>query len=268
MRIMCVDDEELILRMTVSLCEDLPQTDDVVGFTDPREALEWLEDGQSVDLALLDIDMPDMDGLILATKIKEIWPDTAIIFLTGYSEFAVQAFAIHADGYLLKPIDRQSLSDEMDWAMGLGRGSSSPRGRIQVRTFGNFEISVEGQIVAFTRAKAKELLAYLIDRQGSGVTRAEIFATLWEEGEYDRAMQKQLDVIIRSLRASLEEYGIEEIFEMNRGLIRICPEKVDCDLYRFLGGDMNAVNSFRGEYMNGYSWAEFTEGYISSTKEA
>ena len=104
MRIMCVDDEELILRMTVSLCEDLPQTDDVVGFTDPREALEWLEDGQSVDLALLDIDMPDMDGLILATKIKEIWPDTAIIFLTGYSEFAVQAFAIHADGYLLKPI--------------------------------------------------------------------------------------------------------------------------------------------------------------------
>ena len=264
MRVMCVDDEELILQMTVTLCENMPQTDEVIGFRTSKEALGFLKEGRQPDVALLDIDMPDMDGLTLAAKIKEIRPETAIIFLTGYSEYAVQAFSIHASGYLLKPIDSRELSRELDWAMRTQGISGSQNGRIRVRTFGNFEIMVDGVTVAFTRAKAKELLAYLIDRHGSSVTRAQIFATLWEEGEYDRAMQKQLDVIIRSLRASLEEYGIDEIFEMNRGLLRICPEKLDCDLYHFLQGDMEAVNSYRGEYMNNYPWADITEGYISS----
>ena len=79
---------------------------------------------------------------------------------------------------------------------------------------------------------------------------------------YDRKMQKQLDVVIRSLRTTLEEYGIGDIFEMRKGAMRICPEMLDCDLYHFLDGDIDAVNSFRGEYMSSYSWASLTEAYM------
>ena len=75
-------------------------------------------------------------------------------------------------------------------------------------------------------------------------------------------MQKQLDVIIRSLRTTLEETGAEEIFELSKGQMRIKPEKIECDLYRFLQGDMKAINSYRGEYMSAYSWACFTEAYL------
>ena len=47
-------------------------------------------------------------------------------------------------------------------------------------------------------------------------------------------------------------------------MIAIDPERVDCDYYRFLAGDMTAVNAFRGEYMSNYSWAEPTVGALHS----
>ena len=102
-----------------------------------------------------------------------------------------------------------------------------------------------------------------MDRQGGTVSRAEAFALLWEEGMYDRSMQKQLDVIIRSMRATLQQYNISEILEIQSGSMRICPERVDCDMYRFLNGDPKAVNAYRGEYMSTYSWASLTEAYVT-----
>ena len=47
------------------------------------------------------------------------------------------------------------------------------------------------------------------------------------------------------------------------GNLRIRHELIDCDLYRFLNGDVSALNEYRGEYLNGYAWAELTGGYMS-----
>ena len=95
------------------------------------------------------------------------------------------------------------------------------------------------------------------------MTRAEAFAAVWEDRPYDRGMQKQLDVYIRSLRATLREYGIEEILEMHRGTLRIVPERFVCDAYLFFKGDGDTVNSYRGQYMSAYSWASMTESLMS-----
>ena len=65
------------------------------------------------------------------------------------------------------------------------------------------------------------------------------------------------------MRDSLREYGISDIFEIKSGQMRILPEKLSCDLYRFIAGDADAVNSYRGEYMSGYSWASNMEGFIT-----
>lgn len=259
MRLLCVDDEELILQLTVSLCREISHVTDVEGFTEPTEALKWLND-HTADIALLDINMPEMDGLTLAARIKEKSPDTAIIFLTGYSEYAVDAFRMHASGYLLKPIDRHRLVAEIEFALS-GR-EEKKESHIKAKTFGEFDLLVDGKVVSFARTKAKELLAYLVDRQGSSVTRANAFAVLWEDTEYDRSMQKQMDVIIRSLRTTLDSYGIGELFQLKKGFMRICPELLDCDLYKFFDGDIEAVNSYRGEYMSSYSWASLTEAYM------
>ncbi len=260
MNMICVDDEVLVLSYTVSMCRDMAGIDDVRGFEHALDALEWAGE-HKVDIALLDIDLPDMDGLTLAERLAQKQPDVAIIFLTAYAEFALDSFRVHPAGYLLKPVAREDIEREIAHVRAT-RPTLMAR-RVEVRTFGEFEILVNGETIRFRRAKSKELLAFLVDREGNGVTRAQIYAALWEEGEYDHSRQKYLDVIIRSLRQTLEEHGVADILEMKSGFLRIRPERIDCDLYRFLRGEPAAVRAYRGRYMSSYAWAALSEGRAS-----
>ena len=218
-----------------------------------------------VDLAILDINMPDMDGIALAIRIKDLYPDTVILFLTAYKEYAYDAFSAHPAGYLLKPVSLEELRAEIEHAF--GEEESKPAARIQARTFGEFDLLVDGKPMVFSRAKSKELLAYLIDRQGGVVTRTALFAILFEDEPYTRQRQKYLDVIIRSLRENLDACGVGDILEMNRSGLRICPEKLECDAYQFFSGQEVAVKSYRGEYMSAYTWASMAEAYMDRMKE-
>ncbi len=261
MTIICVDDEDLVLGLTVSMCREIEGVDRVEGFSRASGALDFLKKDKA-DIAILDVDLPDMNGMVLAKRIKESYPGVAIIFLTGYEEFAVGAFKLRVSGYLLKPVNRKRLTEEVNYAMSVIEPDEPPH--VAVQTFGNFEITVDGQAVAFSRARSKELLAYLVDRQGGGVTRAEAFAALWEDAEYDRGMQKQFDVIVRGMKEALLKAGIEDILEIKSGSMRIIPEKLDCDLYRMLNGDEDAIGAYRGEYMSAYPWSSETEAYLEN----
>jgi len=261
MRAICVDDEAMTLEYTVERCRELSQMDSVEGFAEARAALAWLKD-HPIDIAFLDIDMPDMDGITLAARVKEMYSRAAIVFLTAYKEFAYDAMSVRPSGYLLKPLTREALLREVEYAM---KGQSEPlnRGaRIVVKTFGKFDVYVDGELLTFSRSKSKETLAYLVDQQGHSVRREDIYGVLWEGDSYGHQQQKYLDVIIRSLRETLKKAGISEILEMKSGLLKVIPEAFDCDLYRFIKGDPVAVRAYRGRYMDNYSWAEFGEGRV------
>lgn len=266
MRAICVDDEALVLRLTVSLCRELPRLTEVEGFTSARKALEDVQSHPPA-VALLDIDMPGMTGMELARRIREISPDTAIIFLTGYQQYAIDAFSVHATGYLLKPVNPEQLAAEVEYALSNRGAKPEPRQkgapRVTIRTFGEFDVYVDGKPVIFSRAKAREVMAFLIDRNGSSITRKELFTAIWEDSEYDRSEQKYLDVIIRSLRSTLEEHGAGDILHNENGRLRIDKETVDCDLFRLLARDKKTAKEYRGEYMSAYTWASMTEGYLS-----
>ena len=66
-----------------------------------------------MDVAFLDIQTGDINGLQLAVELKKVKPDIHIIFVTGYSQYAVEAFSIHATGYLLKPVTEEAVSREL-----------------------------------------------------------------------------------------------------------------------------------------------------------
>ena len=255
----CVDDEPLAVEYTLRQCRLLPEIDEITGFTDAHAALDWISQ-HPADLCLLDINMPQIDGITLAARIKQKLPGASIIFLTAYKEYAFDAYAAHPSGYLLKPVSQEKLAEEVHYIH--MQKPEAAVDHIRIRTFGNFDVYVDGIQVAFKLSKAKEILAYLIDKHGSGVARVELFAAIWGDKPYDRRMQKQLDVYIRSLRDTLQEYGISEILEMKKGVLNIKPETFTCDLYRFYAGDSSAVNSFWGEYMSSYSWASITEGFL------
>lgn len=138
--------------------------------------------------------------------------------------------------------------------------------RLRVQTFGNFEVFYDETPIHFRRSRTKELLAYLIDRRGAGSTMGELISVLWEGRPDTDNVRSQLRSLIADLRTTLRAIGQESLIIKRRDLIAVDPSRVECDYYRFLSGDKTAGNSFRGEYMSNYSWAETTVGALQQKK--
>ncbi len=119
MNMICVDDEPLAVEYTLKQCGQLPEIDRAEGFTDAESALTYLR-AHSADIVLLDINMPDIDGITLAAQIKQLHPQTAILFLTAYKQYAFDAYAVHPAGYLLKPVSLEKLAEEVAYIHGPG----------------------------------------------------------------------------------------------------------------------------------------------------
>ena len=252
-----VDDEPLMLGALVKAIKASPDITVVTDFTSCEEALEFIKDNPA-DIAFLDINMRGMGGLSLAEKIIGFCPDCRIVFCTGYEEYAISAFKLHASGYLLKPISAEDVQEEINNIKGI-RQNQRP---LVVKCFGNFEVFTKGEKLTFKRSKTKELVAFLVDRNGAGVTVADIGAALWENDK-EQKNQNYIHQLFRDLRQSLEAVGVEEIFERNHYFYSINPEKLDCDYYAYL---KTGKPEFRGEYMSQYSWAEETCGLLWGKK--
>ena len=250
-----VDDEVLMLGALVAAIQASPDIAEVISFSGCDEALAFVKENP-VDIAFLDINMRGMGGLTLAEKIREASPECRIVFCTGYEEYALPAFKLHASGYLLKPVSAEDVQGEIDNIKGV-RQNQKP---LEVKCFGHFEVYAKGEKLIFKRSKTKELLAFLIDRNGAGVTVAEIEAALWETGE-EQKNQNYIHQLFRDLRQTLESVGMERIFQRNNYLYSVDPEKIDCDYFEYL---KKGRPEFRGEYMTQYTWAEGTCGLLSA----
>ncbi|MDD6798780.1 MAG: response regulator, partial [Clostridia bacterium] len=163
MRILIVDDEPMSLQETKNVSQNAKPEAEIITAENYKKALLEAKD-QKIDIAILDIEMPGMNGLELAKKLKDICSDTNIIFATAYSEYALDAFSLYASGYLLKPLKPESLREALHNLRIPVQYSSD---RLQVQCFGNFEVFYNGRPLHFSRTKAKELFAYLIDLRGA-----------------------------------------------------------------------------------------------------
>ncbi|MEG0379242.1 MAG: response regulator, partial [Eubacterium sp.] len=114
MKVIAVDDEVLALQSIVRELQKIERITEVQGFCSSEETLMYLE-ANPVDVVFLDIEMEPLSGLALADKIKLNWPKVFIIFVTAYSQYAVEAFQIHAFGYLLKPVNTERIEKELDY---------------------------------------------------------------------------------------------------------------------------------------------------------
>ncbi len=128
--------------------------------------------------------------------------------------------------------------------------------RIFARTFGNFDLFVDGRAIMFKSAKAKELLAFLVDRQGGTVSTGQIIATLWEDRPNDEATQNLCSKTAKTLQEELNQHGIGDLLIQSRGVKRVDINMFDCDLYQLLNGEEKAAQKYLGEYMSEYAWAE------------
>lgn len=256
MKIIAVDDEKIGLEGMVSSIKEVEDSAEVYSFQKAEEALEFCRTN-ICDVAFLDIQMGRMSGIELAKQIKILNPSVNIIFATGYGEYREAAFDMHASGYLTKPITPKKVKSELD---NLRYDVKSViNKRVQFCTFGNFEVYIDGNPVQFKYDRTKEMLAYLVDRNGAYCTNTEIMAILWG----DEKRSSYLSNLRKDLFDTLRGKNSIDIIDTGWGKMRIIPEKVDCDYYDWCNGDVQAINLYRGEYMTQYGWAEFTNAMIN-----
>ncbi len=107
-RVLLVDDEEEFVDTLVRRLRKRKL--DVQAFTSGREAVEFLKQ-HTVEVVVLDVKMPDMDGITTLKEIKKIKPDVEVIMLTGHAsmEVAMEGMESGAFDYLMKPIEIDEL---------------------------------------------------------------------------------------------------------------------------------------------------------------
>lgn len=254
MNIIAVDDEKISLEALVAAIKDNLPNETVNSFRRTTDA-EVFVGRNGCDIAFLDIEMRDVDGITLAKRLQTMNPKINIIFVTGYGDFTGDAFSLYASAYIMKPVTSEKIKKALET---LRYGSILEQGSIKAVTFGNFEVYCNGEPIKFKYKKTKELLAYLIDRRGAMCTNNEIIAVIWEDDDFGTDRQDYLKKLRQDLTKTLSELGREDVVVRQRGQIGINPKSIECDYFKYLEGDSTILNSYQGEYMAQYSWAEYS----------
>lgn len=112
LRVLAVDDVPPALDELCTMLRDAPEIGEVVGAGDPLSALRMIQSGR-FDAVFLDVAMPGLDGLELATLLAKLTDPPVIVFVTAHEKHAVAAYGIGAVDYLLKPVRAERLADAL-----------------------------------------------------------------------------------------------------------------------------------------------------------
>ncbi|MBR0031545.1 MAG: response regulator [Treponema sp.] len=260
LKIFVVDDEYLSLEGTVDIVKKILPDADVHGFRDAEEALDFAKK-EVPSLAFLDIETRSISGIEIARQLKELNPNVNIVFVTGYSNYMEDAFALHASGYVMKPMSKEKIRKEI-----LNLRFPLMEKKVRVRTFGSFEVFINDMPVFFNYTKTKELFAILIDACGSLLSVNTIINILWDDDDGD-AHKSYFRNLVADLKRIFSDDGLSDVIINRRGYLGVNCSKISCDYFDFLGGNQNAISLFNFEYMSQYSWAENTLGLLVSKKE-
>lgn len=167
-----------------------------------------------VDVVFLDIEMPEKNGLELAEQILEIKPTLAIVFVTAFNDYAVQAFELNTLDYLVKPVqlDRlqktlERIENEITYRVDQ---SLSFEHDLRVNVCGEltFEfINDEFEVIQWRTIKAQELFLYLLLHSEKTVRKSELVELLWPDINQSRAYS-QLYTAIYQVRKTLDDHGL------------------------------------------------------------
>ncbi|MFI5956945.1 response regulator transcription factor [Cryptosporangium sp. NPDC051539] len=234
MRVLLVEDDDRVAgALSVNLTR---QRMDVDRVGTAQRALERLRTGAGHDVILLDLGLPDLDGLALCKRIRELC-DVPVIMVTARTDMATRLHGLHvgADDYVTKPFDPRELvarihavtrraarpapvspvspAEGPDGSVPEPRadgGIAGPGGvRIDVE---RWEVTVDGEPVALTR-KEFNLLAMLARQPGIVFTRSRILAEVWDSAWVGN--QRTLEVHVAAVRAKL---GVAGVIETVRGV--------------------------------------------------
>lgn len=218
MKAVILDDEILQLTLLKNRLEnDLSGIDVVGSFDNPYKLLDSI-DILNPEIAFLDIHLPGIKGIEVASIIQEKMPHIEIVFITGYDQYAIQAFDLFAFDYILKPIQLKRLERTVNKL--LEKKSihptlitAKPISTLTINCFPSLQLFNEkGQEIPikWRTFKALELFAYFVHHKGTVIERKTLVDLFWPELDEDRGSQ-QLYTTIYHIRKILKTENINSI---------------------------------------------------------
>ncbi|WP_435921351.1 response regulator [Paenibacillus sp. DYY-L-2] len=215
MRVILVDDERLALdyleRQLLKLAMDI----EIIGkYTNPFEGRQETIDRQP-DIVFLDIHLPELNGIELAEQILELRPETHVVFVTAYDEYAVKAFELNALDYILKPLRMERLEKTMNRirenidSKQVNTVDQEAASSFRINMFRQFSVELEpGQrtLLQWRTTKAQELFLFLLQHRGRLVRKSTLTDLLWSGYEQEK-VYSQLYTTIYHIRKTLKPFG-------------------------------------------------------------
>lgn len=227
-----VDDEILVLDLLKKIIRETNAIDVVGAFTDPEHALERIP-SLNPDVVFLDVDMPELNGIELGTRLIETNEATAIVFVTAYEQYAIHAFKLNAMHYILKPVDEQSVHEvvkRLSQKKEIEQVEACNSGKINF--FGPMHLLANENKIDFLTAKVEELLALLVLNNEKGISKWVIIDVLWEEASIEKSQQNLYTMMFR-LKKTLRDAGIMVDVTSKNSIYRIEFTGVHCDVIEF-----------------------------------
>jgi len=264
-RIAAVDDEIHVLERFERMVLEIKELELCGLFETGEQLLSYLKE-HPLDAIFLDIEMPGVNGLQLSEKILDLNEKIDIIFVTAFNQYAVEAFEAQAMDYIMKPLTEERLEKTVRRL--LKTNSKVGRsGKPFIQCIGDFELFLNGEAIPWKNSKAKEILAFLVHKEGVPLNWEKIADAVWPDYNSEKA-QTNFHATTYLLRKRLAEAGVSRILETSRGNYRVVTDKFDCDIYQL--EELIKYNQIRREedfrlleqldqrgYMeeNGYEWA-------------
>ncbi|MBR1852912.1 MAG: response regulator [Lachnospiraceae bacterium] len=267
MNTLTVDDNPVIVSSVQEILKRIDPEGEHRTADSGEEAIKLLEQ-YTPEVTFLDIEMPGINGLEVAERMKALHAQINIVFITGHAEYALSAFELYVSGFLLKPVTEGQIKKALQnlrYPLRKMRGEESRQ--LKVQCFGQFEVWCNGEPLNFSRNKTKELFAYLVDRKGAMCSIQQIAGALWPDVEVNESHASQLRVFVGDLQTTLTRYGFGEILLRRRGMLGIDMSRLDCDYYRYLAGGAEGMREFHGNYMSQYAFGKETlEALLNETQ--
>lgn len=247
-----VDDELLSMEQFEEECRGIAEINVVGKFDNPHDALDFAVKNR-VDFALLDVEMPGMNGLELGQKLKELHPDIIMIYVTGHTKYVVDVMKIKADYCIMKPYDENDIKDAIERAKLLSKRQEK---KLRVQMLGRFDVFLDDKALPFPNKKSKELLALCLDHKGGIVSMEEATDKLWPDRPYDEKVKRLYRKAVSCVQEVFREAGISDFFVSQRGSCCVSVEDIDCDYYAYLKNPDKNDDMLENGYLFDYEWGE------------
>lgn len=254
MNILTVDDDSTSLKNLKGILSKTMPDATCFYFDSALSALAKAREIE-VDVAFLDVVMPELSGIDLGKYLTELNPYVNLIYVTEHTEYAYEAMNLHASGYVKKPVKSADVKKELECLR--YPEIRKKYKRVFAQTFGNFELFVDGEPIEFKYKRTKEIVALLINNKGAQTSNGEIIASLWEDDGDPEKKLSYLCNLRQDLQNTFTRLKLEGIILKQRGSMAIAKDKIECDLYDWLENKNESKYKYTGDYMNQYSWSEF-----------